>query len=53
MLGYANYMNTEQLKIIIKENEKKFVEITKEFANKFYPSLNDGITLWSTLTTYA
>ena len=23
------------------------------FANKFYPSLNDGITLWSTLNTYA
>ena len=53
MLGYANHMNIEQLKLIIKENEKKFVEITKEFANKFYPSLNDGITLWSTLTTYA
>ena len=52
MLGYANYMNTDQLKIIMKENEKKFVEITKEFANKFYPSLNDGITLWSTLNTY-
>ena len=52
MLGYANYMNTDQLKIIMKENEKKFVEITKKFADKFYPSLNDGITLWSTLTTY-
>ena len=52
MLGYANYMNNDQLKSIIKYNEKKFVEITKEFANKFYPSLNDGITLWSTLHTY-
>ena len=52
MLGYANYMNNEQLRQIIKYNEKKFVEITKEFANKFYPSLNDGITLWSTLNTY-
>ena len=52
MLGYANYMNNDQLKAIIKYNEKKFVEITKEFANKFYPSLNDGITLWSTLNTY-
>ena len=52
MLGYANYMNNDQLKSIIKYNEKKFVEITKEFANKFYPSLNDGITLWSTLNTY-
>ena len=52
MLGYANYMNNDQLKKIIKYNEQKFVENTKEFANKFYPSLNDGITLWSTLSTY-
>ena len=52
MLGYANYMNNDQLKKIIKYNEGKFVEVTKEFANKFYPSLNDGITLWSTLNTY-
>ena len=52
-LGYANYMNITQLKKIIDKNAKKFVEITKEFANKFYPSLNDGITLWSTLNTYA
>ena len=53
MLGYANYMNVEELKRIINNNSKKFVDITKEFANKFYPSLNDGITLWSTLNTYA
>ena len=53
MLGYANFMNGEQLKKIIDFNSKKFVEVTKEFANKFYPSLNDGITLWSTLNTYA
>ena len=53
ILGYANFMNIEQLKRIIDYNSKKFVEITKDFANKFYPSLNDGITLWSTLNTYA
>ena len=52
MLGYANFMNSEQLKNLIDYNSKKFVEVTKEFANKFYPSLNDGITLWSTLNTY-
>lgn len=52
-LGYANYMNNLQLKNIIDKNATKFVQNTKEFANKFYPSLNDGITLWSTLTTYA
>ena len=53
MLGYANFMNCDQLKKIIEYNSKKFVEVTKDFANKFYPSLNDGITLWSTLNTYA
>ena len=52
MLGYANFMNGEQLKKIIEDNAEKFVETTKEFANKFYPSLNDGITVWSTLTSY-
>ena len=52
LLGYANFMNVTQLKNKIEQNEKKLVEITKEFANKFYPSLNDGITLWSTLNTY-
>ena len=53
MLGYANFMNYDQLKKNIDYKSKKFVEVTKEFANKFYPSLNDGITLWSTLNTYA
>ena len=52
ILGYANFMNSDQLKKIIDYNSKKFVEVTKDFANKFYPSLNDGITLWSTLNTY-
>ena len=51
-LGYANYMNIIQLKNIIEKNSKIFVEVTKNFANEFYPSLNDGITLWSTLNTY-
>ena len=51
-LGYANYMNIIQLKNIINKNSTKLVQTTKEFANKFYPSLNDGITLWSTLNTY-
>ena len=51
-LGYANYMNGCELKNIINDNAKKFVENVKDFANKFYPSLNDGITLWSTLNTY-
>ena len=51
-LGYANYMNVIQIKNKIENNEKKLVEITKDFAEKFYPSLNDGISIWSTLNTY-
>ena len=51
-LGYANYMNGIELKNIIEKNSKQFVETVKKFANNFYPSLNDGITLWSTLNTY-
>ena len=50
--GYANDMNFAQLKRIMKKNNQLFVDNTKEFANLFYPSLNDSITLWSTLNTY-
>ena len=52
-IGYANNMNFSQLKKLMAKNNKLFVENTKEFANLFYPSLNDSITLWSTLNTYA
>ena len=51
-IGYANHMNFSQLKRLIIKNNKLFVDNTKEFANAFYPSLNDSITLWSTLNTY-
>ena len=50
--GYANHMNFSQLRKIINRNAKIFVENLKDFANSFYPSLNDSITLWSTLNTY-
>ena len=51
--GYANYMNFSQLRKLINKNCKLYVENLKDFANSFYPSLNDSITLWSTLNTYA
>jgi sorting nexin-7/30/sorting nexin-8 len=50
--GYANHMNFSQLRKMINKNCKLYVENTKDFANTFYPSLNDSITLWSTLNTY-
>ena len=45
-------MNFSQLRKMINKNCKLYVENTKDFANAFYPSLNDSITLWSTLNTY-
>ena len=51
-LGYANYMNVVQLKNKILKNEKKLVEITKQFAEIFYHSINEELTVWSTLNTY-
>ena len=50
--GYANHMNFSQLRKMINRNCKLYVENTKDFANSFYPSLNDSISLWSTLNTY-
>ena len=50
--GYANYMNFSQLRKLINKNCKSYIENIKDFANSFYPSLNDSITLWSTLNTY-
>ena len=51
-IGYANHMNFSQLRKLLMKSNKQFVDNTKEFANLFYPSLNDSITLWSTLNTY-
>lgn len=51
-LGYANKMNMQQLDQLTKANAERYVDIVKQFAEKFYPTLTDGITLWSTLTNY-
>ena len=51
-LGYANKMNMEELKRLIDTNAKRFVENLKTFSESFYPTLNDGISVWSTLTNY-
>lgn len=51
-LGYANKSNMDELKKIINVNCEKFVSNVKEFAEKFYPTLNDGISVWMTLNNY-
>ena len=51
-LGYANKMNMDELKKMIAMNAEKFVENMKSFAEAFYPTLNEGISVWSSLTSY-
>ena len=51
-LGYANYNNLIELNKIIEERKKNFTENMKSFTEEFYPTLTDGINVWTTLTNY-
>lgn len=51
-LGYANRMNIEELKKIIKINCDKFTINLRKFVEEFYPTLTDGINVWSGLATF-
>ena len=51
-LGYANKMNTEELKKLTNSTADKIVNMVKTFAEVFYPTLSDGINIWSGLNTY-
>jgi sorting nexin-7/30/sorting nexin-8 len=51
-LGYANKMISNELKKFLNENSEKFMENMKDFVQKFYPSLTDGISVWTTLANY-
>ena len=51
-LGFANKMISNELKKFLDENSEKFMENMKDFVQKFYPSLTDGISVWSTLANY-
>lgn len=50
--GYANNMNMEELKRMINNNSDKIVKMIKEFAEEFYPTLRDSISVWTSLNTY-
>lgn len=52
ILGYANKSNMEELKKMIEANAVRFGDNMKAFAEEFYPSLTDGINVWSTLNRY-
>ena len=51
-LGYANYNNLIELNKIIEKRKKNFTENMKSFTEEFYPTLTDGINVWTTLTNY-
>ncbi len=51
-LGYANKMNMVELKRIIHDYCKRYVENIKVFSTEFYPSINDLIGIWSNLQTF-
>jgi hypothetical protein len=48
-LNFANYTNTEQLKIIIKIDRERFINNIKLFAKDFYITLNDSLNTLSEL----
>ena len=52
-LDYANYMNNEELRRLIENNGKKFLDNFKQFADLLYPTLNDSLAVWSQLASYA
>ena len=51
-LGYANKMTSNELKKFLNENSEKFMDNMKDFVQKFYPSLTDGISVWTTLANF-
>jgi hypothetical protein len=51
-LNFANYTNTEQLKIIIKIDRERFINNIKLFAKDFYITLNDSLNTWSELGSF-
>lgn len=51
-LGYANKMNMQELKKMIKEYCVRFVNNLKEFDAEFYPSINDLVGTWSNMETF-
>ena len=51
-LGYANKRNMIELKKMIVDYCKRYVENIKSFDAEFYPSINDLVATWSNMETY-
>lgn len=51
-LGFANRTNIEELKNMIKINCAKYMSNLKSFTEEFYPSLTDGINVYSSVQMF-
>ena len=51
-LGYANKMNMVELKKMITEYCKRYIDNLKEFDAEFYPSINDLVGTWTNMETF-
>ena len=52
LLGYYFYHTDINFKRLIKDLNNSFFNNIKEFSNQIYPSLSDGINVWSDLETH-
>ena len=52
LLGYYFYQNNLNFKNLIEELNKSYASNITEFSNQLYPSLTDGINVWSDLETH-
>ena len=52
LLGYYYYNNHNNFKLLIDEFNKRYINNINEFCNEIYPSLTDGINVWSDLVTH-
>ena len=52
-LSYANKSNVDELKNLIGKYCLSYIVNIKQFCEKMYPSMNDGLRIWTGLATYA
>ena len=52
LLGYYCYHNYINFKLLMDELNKNYVTNISDFSNQIYPSLTDGINVWSDLVTH-
>ena len=52
LLGYFFYHNYTNFKNLIEELNQSYVNNINDFSNQIYPTLTDGINVWSDLVTH-